>query len=226
MIARFFIDIASAQLGHREFLERAIERFGDNVAKIPFITQSEKVTQIWFAGVHANVGGGYPDDSLAYIPLYWIWKEAKDCGLKFKASPDADPDAFLSAQSKEDKDGRLYDSRNGLAGYYRYGPRSVEDLCNSKTGDPRDEVTIVRPKIHETVFKRLSVGAHCYAPIGLPKAYDIVAYNPATKDHEIHSGDQLPETPEKAVARQQLQEKIVWSNVRHSEVRVLPPSRA
>ena len=87
-------------------------------------------------------------------------------------------------------------------------------MCNSKTGDPRDEVTIVRPKFHETVFKRLAVGAHCYAPIGLPKAYDIVAYNPGTQNHEIYdSANKLPETPNAAVTRHQQQEEIVWSNV-------------
>jgi uncharacterized protein (DUF2235 family) len=180
----------------------------------PFLTSNEKLTQIWFAGVHSNVGGGYPDDSLAYIPLYWIWKEAKDCGLCFKASPHADPDAFLSAQSKEDKDGRLYDSRSGLAGYYRYGPRSIDDLCNSTTGDPRDEVTIARPKIHETVFKRLAAGAHCYAPIGLPKVYDVVAYNPTSQNHEIiDDPTRLPEDPNAAIIRQKQQEEIVWSSV-------------
>jgi uncharacterized protein (DUF2235 family) len=29
---------------------------------------SEKLSQVWFSGVHSNVGGGYPDDSLAHIP--------------------------------------------------------------------------------------------------------------------------------------------------------------
>ena len=45
------------------------------------------LTQVWFAGVHSNVGGGYPDDSLAHIPLYWIMTEAQSRGLAFKTSP-------------------------------------------------------------------------------------------------------------------------------------------
>ena len=32
-------------------------------------TKDERVTQIWFAGMHSNVGGGYPDDSLARAAL-------------------------------------------------------------------------------------------------------------------------------------------------------------
>jgi uncharacterized protein (DUF2235 family) len=32
----------------------------------------ERISQVWFAGVHSNVGGGYPDDSLSHVPLEWI----------------------------------------------------------------------------------------------------------------------------------------------------------
>jgi len=32
----------------------------------------ERISQVWFAGVHSNVGGGYPDDSLSYVPLQWM----------------------------------------------------------------------------------------------------------------------------------------------------------
>ena len=180
----------------------------------PYLTRDEKVTQIWFAGVHANVGGGYPDDSLAHLPMVWIWKEAKDCKLKFKASPTSDPDALLNAQSKTDKDGRLYDSRSGLAGYYRYGPRSVHDLCNVKSPDPLDCVSIERPKIHESVFQRLAIGAHCYAPVGLPPEYDVVKYNEKMGVHEIVSIEApFREDPVAALTRYKDQEQIVWSTV-------------
>ncbi|RXH38730.1 hypothetical protein XH99_00265 [Bradyrhizobium nanningense] len=178
------------------------------------VTKQEKLTQIWFAGVHSNVGGGYPDDSLAYIPMYWVWKEAKDCGLKFKSSPSADPDAFLAAQSKEDKDGRLYDSRSGLGGYYRYGPRDVDQLCDSGATDERDFVKIAAPKIHESVFRRIAMGAHSYAPVGLPKRYEIVAYNAKSGDHRIiRSAQQLPEHPDGALSRYKEQDAVVWSTI-------------
>jgi uncharacterized protein (DUF2235 family) len=98
----------------------------------------DQLHQVWFAGVHSNVGGGYPDDSLAHIPLYWIMKEAEGVGLKFKTATNpnpadnADPDMVVFQKWLRDKDGRLYDSRNGLGGYYRYGPRKIEDLNNMK----------------------------------------------------------------------------------------------
>ncbi len=41
--------------------------------------KDEQLSQVWFAGVHSNVGGGYPDDSLAYIPFVWMITEAQRC---------------------------------------------------------------------------------------------------------------------------------------------------
>lgn len=39
------------------------------------------VKQIWFAGVHADVGGGYDETGLSDIALEWMLNEAKQCGL-------------------------------------------------------------------------------------------------------------------------------------------------
>ena len=31
-----------------------------------------RIREVWFSGVHTDVGGGYPDGSLSYVPLVWI----------------------------------------------------------------------------------------------------------------------------------------------------------
>jgi hypothetical protein len=143
----------------------------------------EQLSQVWFPGVHSNVGGGYPDDSLAYIPFVWMITEAQRCGLKFKSdvaqppTPVADPDTFKNAISRRDKDGRMYDPRSGIGSYYRYGPRKLELLCNADYGKRKQESDVViirRPKIHETAFRRIDNRAHAYAPVGLPRVYDVV----------------------------------------------------
>ena len=73
----------------------------------------------------------------------------------------ADPDAFKRVESTQDKDGRIYDSRNGLGGYYRYGPRSVAALSDTKySDDKRDSVKVAMPKIHQSVFSRIAVAVH------------------------------------------------------------------
>ena len=177
--------------------------------------KDEQISQVWFAGVHSNVGGGYPDDTLAYIPFVWMITEAQHCGLKFKSdaaappAPQADPDTFKNAISKCDKDGRIYDPRRGLGGYYRYGPRKLVQLCNyrySKKED--DEVVIERPKIHETVFRRIGNRAHAYAPVGLPPVYDVVREDGAIVTPDRHGF----ETDNDARARADAQEHI-WNEI-------------
>ena len=172
-------------------------------------TADERISQVWFAGMHANVGGGYPDNSLAHVPLCWIMEEAQDCDLRFKSIPTADPDALIHAESMRDKEGRLYDSRSGLGGYYRYGPRKVYDLCHKRVpGRPQDKVTIAKPKIHESALKRMQNGVHLYAPIGLPPEYEMV-----TEAREIVSPQHNPfETPQQAKARSAIQERV-WNLV-------------
>ena len=174
--------------------------------------KDEQISQVWFAGVHSNVGGGYPDDTLAYIPFVWMITEAQHCGLKFKsdaATPPADPDTFKNAISKRDKDGRIYDPRQGLGGYYRYGPRKLVQLCNAQYSKKEDdEVVIERPKIHESVFRRIDNHAHAYAPVGLPATYDVVKENGA-----IVTPDQYGfETDNDAKARADAQEHI-WNEI-------------
>ena len=44
----------------------------------------QTVAQVWFAGVHSDVGGGYDDPSLSEIPLRWIAARAQECGLVLK----------------------------------------------------------------------------------------------------------------------------------------------
>jgi len=173
-------------------------------------TKDERISQVWFAGVHSSVGGGYPDDSLAHIPLCWIMQEAGDCGLQYKVNPPWDPDALRQALSARDKDGRLYDSRQGMGGYYRYGPRKLHDLCHARfSRNPGDEVEISLPKIHQSALLRMQQEAHPYAPIGIPARYEVV-----TEDRRILPPEQNPfEAPQQAQARAQAQERvwnIVW----------------
>jgi hypothetical protein len=110
---------------------------------IPTTIDDERLVEVWFVGMHANVGGGYPDDAVSFVPLSWLVDESVKRGLVFKEAPIADPDSIKLINSAQDKDGRLYDSRSGLGSYYRYGPRKVSDLCN----DPDVGVSVNLPKM-------------------------------------------------------------------------------
>jgi uncharacterized protein (DUF2235 family) len=123
----------------------------------PEILGASTIQQIWFAGVHANVGGGYPDDGLAYASLDWMMDEAQVAQLRFE------PAARLDIANRADPHGEQYDSRAGIAGYYRYGPRRVKELCADR--DHGVNVPVVR--VHSGAFDRIA-GLQCaYAPVSL-----------------------------------------------------------
>ena len=63
--------------------------------------------QVWFPGVHSDVGGGYPQQDLSGITLEWMVKKAKADGLKIYSNHKVkvDPKA----------DGVLHDSGSGIA---------------------------------------------------------------------------------------------------------------
>ncbi|MFL5862286.1 MAG: DUF2235 domain-containing protein [Solirubrobacteraceae bacterium] len=44
----------------------------------------QTLEQVWFSGVHTEVGGGSSDSALSDIALLWMIDKAKACGLEFK----------------------------------------------------------------------------------------------------------------------------------------------
>lgn len=46
---------------------------------------SGSLEQVWFAGVHSNIGGGYKPDGLANEALHWVVERAEALGLEFDA---------------------------------------------------------------------------------------------------------------------------------------------
>jgi Uncharacterized alpha/beta hydrolase domain (DUF2235) len=173
----------------------------------------ERISQVWFAGMHSNVGGGYPDDALSGVSLGWMTRQARDHGLLFH------PELLDHHVAKGDTIGRIYDSRSGLKGYYRYNPRRIEWLTNGQTHEmaffkrrwprPSPTVTIGRPKVHESVIDRIRAAPEAYAPIVLPQEYAVV-----TKDGSILDGDANPfESGLQRQARYRNQERawnLVW----------------
>ncbi|HTV03691.1 MAG TPA: DUF2235 domain-containing protein [Luteitalea sp.] len=131
----------------------------------------ERLTQVWFTGMHSDVGGGYPDDGLSFAPLAWMAREAAHRGLRFRSTlcrdGEAVPAEWLERQSVS---APMHDSRRGLGVYYRYHPRPVERLCH----DDHVDVRVDLPKIHASVLERVRDGVDGYAPVVLPGRYAVV----------------------------------------------------
>lgn len=168
---------------------------------------TERLKQVWFAGMHADVGGGYPDDSLSFHPLNWMMQEANKACLRFIE------DAQKRFAPPPAQSAPMHNSRKGIAGYYRYQPRRL-----SAYDDPPDPETVVMvdpslkakvaiPMIHlhHSVIDRIQSSSEQYAPIVLPETFEVVQ-----PDRRIIKS---PETPEQAKQRIDAQARIwdlVW----------------
>ena len=51
----------------------------------PDAPDTQRLEQVWFAGVHSDVGGGYPEHQLSDITLRWMVERARSCGLEFRS---------------------------------------------------------------------------------------------------------------------------------------------
>jgi uncharacterized protein (DUF2235 family) len=116
-----------------------------------------RIKEVWFAGVHSDVGGGYPDATLSYVPLVWMAEQVED-ELRFQQGR---IDGFRAYQSPI---GPIHDSRSGAAVMYRYGPRPIEEDRETDGGPPI---------VHFGVVERMLHGCDNYAPIMLPASAEV-----------------------------------------------------
>ena len=122
-------------------------------------SKGPRLDQVWFAGVHSNVGGGYPKQGMSLVALEWMLYKARACSLRLN---DEDLRLFSAHASVDDK---LYDPRAGFGLFYRWSPRNIEALCCKNK---------VSPQIHVTVAERLAHGTDEYALGNLPRDSQVV----------------------------------------------------
>jgi uncharacterized protein (DUF2235 family) len=158
----------------------------------------QRISQVWFTGVHADIGGGYPQDGLSYVTFDWMLDRARAYGLKY-----FDEQRRLLVDPQINPSDKLNDSRKGLAGYYRYKPRNIletysappykpslrsdfgqiwrlltrkpdpqaEILADLHPGMPQTVLPPPRATIHDSVFNRIRTGTDRYVPVVMPAAY-------------------------------------------------------
>jgi uncharacterized protein (DUF2235 family) len=90
------------------------------------VPPDQTLEQVWFAGVHCDVGGGYRDPTLSEIPLLWMAEKARGCGLAFKPgrlviepTDPGDERRRTGERVTPDPGGEKHDSRNR---FYRLLP--------------------------------------------------------------------------------------------------------
>jgi hypothetical protein len=120
-----------------------------------------RVKQVWFPGVHSDVGGGYLETGLSNGSLLWMLKEATDCGLA--ANPK------IAEQIKPDCRGLLHNSLSDLFKLLPSRPRGIPPL---DSGDPNLHPSVLErceaPPITQMPYrptKRLKPGESASFPI-------------------------------------------------------------
>lgn len=136
------------------------------------LADGQVVKEVWFAGVHSDIGGGYPESTLSFVPLVWMVEQLGD-RLRFQ---DGEIEHFRDYQSAI---GPRHDSRSGAAVLYRYGPRPI--LAGRENGG--------EPVVHFAVIERMLFGCDDYAPIMLPADCRVLLPN----DTKLPDGTVLPD---------------------------------
>lgn len=149
------LNTSVAKACHALALDEERESFAPVLWDETHETDPQRIEQVWFAGVHSNVGGGYPRHGMSLVALDWIMTKAEGA---------ARPLRFVPAERRtyrdhSDVDDKMYDSRGGLGVFYRWLPRNVQRLC-AEHG--------VTPKVHRSVFERIARNTEGYAPGSIP----------------------------------------------------------
>jgi uncharacterized protein (DUF2235 family) len=117
--------------------------------------EATDVKQVWFAGVHSDVGGGYGPSGgtapLSDIPLYWMSREARRFGLDFephlvytskldfKARKHNSYKSFWKVLGRDRRDippeATMHDSVFKRFRYTDYAPAQLRDWLEHRGGD-------------------------------------------------------------------------------------------
>lgn len=99
--------------------------------------------QIWFPGVHGDVGGGYAQSELSDGALLWMLDEAEALGLELRPG--------VRGRLRENAEGVMHDSLTGVFGDFPTRPRPVPSFEDPATRD---------------VFHATSTGRHATPALG------------------------------------------------------------
>ena len=150
-----------------------------------------RIEQVWFAGAHSNVGGGYPRQGMSDVAGDWMMVKAEDSGIRFAKT--------LREEFTLERDvhSTLYDPRTGPSAYYRYCPRNIQALCDEASATP---------KIHVTVMDRIELATDGYAPTNLPADFEVVG----TRKEDQERVDDYNRCVRSTVARRSNDLKDAW----------------
>lgn len=160
------------------------------------LENADRITQVWFSGMHANVGGGYPEDQLSYVPLCWMIDQI-DRQIVGQQGLTFDADQKSHFQKCQNYNGLMHNSRRGAGVLYRYKPRNIEKSWQAVVKDPLNIKKVTEISIHQSVLDRIMDRNAGYSPAGIPTDFQIAnskgSYmpQPGTKYHQNSQNTEL-----------------------------------
>lgn len=106
----------------------------------------QTVEQVWFAGSHSDVGGGYPIAGLSDVALEWMIKKASAVGLRF------DPAVNAAYPLGAEPLGTLHVSKRGLYRLTRSFVRQI-GIADAPDGSSTGELDPTQ-SLHPSVLQR------------------------------------------------------------------------
>jgi uncharacterized protein (DUF2235 family) len=147
----------------------------------------EAIRQVWFAGVHCDVGGGYSEPKeagLSKVALAWMVREAEAQGLLIDAAvkaiviPAADSPQYAAPNPL----GVKHESLSGgwwlaeiIPKPYRDPARGYRRRILLHLGRHRFIPDEPIPTVHQSVIERMKDARCRYEPTNLPAHYNVIA---------------------------------------------------
>ena len=114
------------------------------------VAPGQRIEQVWFAGVHADVGGWYDERGLSNVALHWMLGRACACGLRVKERE--------LARRRPDPHDEIHQSCTGLWKVRGVRTRKIPPGA----------------RIHKSVFERMQNPDNRYRPGNLPSEHVVV----------------------------------------------------
>lgn len=150
----------------------AVDETREDFSPTPWKLRADNsIRQVWFAGVHADVGGGYAETGLSDIALQWMIEEA----VALPGAPALDISQLdLSPKATQDR----HDEANNPV--WKLRPRKPRSIA---TDAP----------LHDSVYQRFHARAD-YRPKSLSKHAELMALyaGPHPAEQIIDGGEQPP----------------------------------
>jgi hypothetical protein len=150
----------------------------------------ESIVEVWFAGDHANIGGGWATDNLSDITLDFLLRHVSSGYLKHdntSAPPAISTEMADAPEIGEETWGIYLEAEKKAKAFGDVDPKAVDPQSRGQVRHWFSNLYEYRPRklpphavIHDSVFDRITLAKPVYAPQALFDLLDALAVKRST----------------------------------------------